>query len=1058
MEQSTQSTPEARYRRGSEWRRWDLHVHTPESALNNGFGEDFDSYAKALFERAIDREIAVIGVTDYFTISGFRRLRELQADEARLPELLGADAAAQACGVLLLPNIELRLRDIIRVGERDSRVNMHVIFAEDVPPEEIEENFLRPLDFTSESAPGTKDEKKALTKANLESLGKRVKEDHEPFRSQSDLQAGMMQAVVSHEQITEVLEGNRTFEKRYLLLLAPDEDLSKVSWDGQGYQSRKVLIQKSHMLFAANPGTREFGLGLRSTSREAFEAEFSSLKPCVHGSDAHRIEDLFVFSDDRQLWIRANPSFNGLAQLLLGPEDRVFIGPEPPAVTRLRNSATKSIDTVAFKRLGDAGPDAEWFSGAVPLNAGLVAVIGKKGSGKSALADAIGLAGNAHNHDEFSFLTEQRFLNPKRKLGQHFEVEVSWRSEERASRRLEESTDPSLPERVKHIPQNYLEKICVEIQESSAPTMFDAELEAVIFSHVPKADRLGYESLQALVDHTTSEKEARIRLLRGKLAEINREYIALRRRGSAESKKTLAAQLEQRKAELVAHERAKPLEVPAPGPQKGVTPEIAQVEAELEKVVARIEELDSQTAEIGKREEALKKKQVAVERLLGRIQNLTETVEAFYQQSVEDVELLELDVKQLVSVKPDTSELERMRGSVASELEQFSDALDRDKGGSPVRERVEASEKAKALRHRLGEPERRRQEYERALATWKRESAEIEGSIEDPKSIKGLEARLDALDEIPAEVEGKRTERDQLMREIFAAKAELLEEYRRLYRTVQRFIDDHGVAQEVDALTFSAVMAIDGLEDGILGMIHQGKKGSFQGEQDGRERLKALIGRHEFTTADGVAAFLDELGENLARDLREGKGPPVELADQLLQAASPEDVYDFLFGLEYLRPRFELLWRGKPLDQLSPGERGTLLLIFYLLIDRNDVPLLIDQPEENLDNETVAELLVPAVRYAKDRRQIILVTHNPNLAVVCDADQVVHASIDKVNGNRITYTAGAIEDPKINRLIVDVLEGTKPAFDMRDAKYEVLDRARAPRGTGAKAGRPDRGA
>jgi hypothetical protein len=68
------------------------------------------------------------------------------------------------------------------------------------------------------------------------------------------------------------------------------------------------------------------------------------------------------------------------------------------------------------------------------------------------------------------------------------------------------------------------------------------------------------------------------------------------------------------------------------------------------------------------------------------------------------------------------------------------------------------------------------------------------------------------------------------------------------------------------------------------------------------------------------------------------------------------------------------------------------------------------------------------------------VTHNPNLAVVCDADQVIHASIEKTEGNRVTYTSGAIQDPTMTRLIVDVLEGTKPAFDIRDAKYEVLDR------------------
>jgi predicted ATPase len=124
------------------------------------------------------------------------------------------------------------------------------------------------------------------------------------------------------------------------------------------------------------------------------------------------------------------------------------------------------------------------------------------------------------------------------------------------------------------------------------------------------------------------------------------------------------------------------------------------------------------------------------------------------------------------------------------------------------------------------------------------------------------------------------------------------------------------------------------------------------------------------------------------------------------------------------------------MDELSPGEKGTLLLIFYLLIDKRDNPLIIDQPEENLDNHTVYDILVPCLREAHNKRQVIIVTHNPNLAIVCDADQIIHCSIDKTQKNRVTYVGGAIENPKINRLTIDVLEGTRPAFDHRDSKYQ----------------------
>jgi predicted ATPase len=105
---------------------------------------------------------------------------------------------------------------------------------------------------------------------------------------------------------------------------------------------------------------------------------------------------------------------------------------------------------------------------------------------------------------------------------------------------------------------------------------------------------------------------------------------------------------------------------------------------------------------------------------------------------------------------------------------------------------------------------------------------------------------------------------------------------------------------------------------------------------------------------------------------------------------------------------------------------------------------VIDQPEENLDNQTVYNILVPSIMEAKNRRQIFLVTHNPNLAVVCDADQVIHASLDKDNGNRISYTTGALENPHINRKVVDVLEGTRPAFDNRERKYHTFDNGVTP--------------
>jgi predicted ATP-dependent endonuclease of OLD family len=107
--------------------------------------------------------------------------------------------------------------------------------------------------------------------------------------------------------------------------------------------------------------------------------------------------------------------------------------------------------------------------------------------------------------------------------------------------------------------------------------------------------------------------------------------------------------------------------------------------------------------------------------------------------------------------------------------------------------------------------------------------------------------------------------------------------------------------------------------------------------------------------------------------------------------------------------------------------------MFYLLVDKSERPLLLDQPEENLDNQTVKALLVPALRDAITRRQVIAVTHSPNLAIVGDADQIVVAQSVAAS---FSYLCGSLASVDIGQRSVDVLEGTREAFDNRRQKYQ----------------------
>ncbi len=71
----------------------------------------------------------------------------------------------------------------------------------------------------------------------------------------------------------------------------------------------------------------------------------------------------------------------------------------------------------------------------------------------------------------------------------------------------------------------------------------------------------------------------------------------------------------------------------------------------------------------------------------------------------------------------------------------------------------------------------------------------------------------------------------------------------------------------------------------------------------------------------------------------------------------------------------------------------------------------------------------------KENRQIIIVTHNPNLAIVCDGDQIIHMNIEKDNKNVVKFYSGTIEDAEINKKIINIPEGTLPAFNNSDSKY-----------------------
>ena len=125
------------------------------------------------------------------------------------------------------------------------------------------------------------------------------------------------------------------------------------------------------------------------------------------------------------------------------------------------------------------------------------------------------------------------------------------------------------------------------------------------------------------------------------------------------------------------------------------------------------------------------------------------------------------------------------------------------------------------------------------------------------------------------------------------------------------------------------------------------------------------------------------------------------------------------------------------LEELSTGQKATAVLLLLLL--ESDAPLIVDQPEDDLDNRFITESVVPIMRQEKRRRQFVFSTHNANIPVLGDAELIVGlvASGETREGNaRIgPQHMGSIDERPVRELVEEILEGGKTAFEMRRLKY-----------------------
>ena len=379
---------------GSIWRKWDLHVHTPSSYYSQ-YPDDWDLFVKELIKSIKKHEIAAIATADYFTIEGYSKLLTYY-DKATSTLSIGAERVE----VCIIPGIELRLNIF---NSHDESINYHVLFDPEICTVDfIKDNFLEKLQITyrGETFPLKERTLIAIGYSIVENKPLKIYDNYsgisEEFKSKylkaaySTVSLSQTDINSSSKAISEAMEFNGRSKKPFLKIIAGKGhgSLKKLKWFEENQQfsraglTRESLTNVTDMVFSNDVDDINFYLGLHSkTSVEEVKQRFGALKACVWGSDCHSLGNMLHPSNGNSndyTWIKADPCFEGLRQVVFEPAERVVIQETVPQL----KFDYLIIDQISFK----SDSSNKFFSlNPIPLNSNLNTIIGGKSSGKSLL-------------------------------------------------------------------------------------------------------------------------------------------------------------------------------------------------------------------------------------------------------------------------------------------------------------------------------------------------------------------------------------------------------------------------------------------------------------------------------------------------------------------------------------------------------------------------------------------------------------------------------------------------------------------------------------------------
>ncbi|CCD30153.1 putative ATPase involved in DNA repair (fragment) [Candidatus Glomeribacter gigasporarum BEG34] len=671
--------------------------------------------------------------------------------------------------------------------------------------------------------------------------------------------------------------------------------------------------------------------------------------------------------------------------------------------------------------------NASWLpSTKITLNPGLVAVIGARGSGKTALADLIAAGGFALS----PHLNDKSFIRRAKDHLDESEVQLEWTGGEKTGNHLAKTDreDWLDTQRVQYLSQQFVDQLC------SAEGLDDAlvgEIERVIFNAHPITDRLNVDSFKELLAarlETSRQKRQRHHqnLIRAS-ADLTEERI------KKDGLKTLEKVRDEKQQAIDRDKAARKSLIGSTVGNKKRTRRLEQVSLVVDKKRQQLEYAKRQHQTLLQLKEDVRYfREQQAPTMLAELQNTHKEVglsptdwKAFKLDYVGNIGLLlEEHIR-----KADTR-VRQLQGSEQAGLAQ--QALDPNvplisqEANLTDQPLLLLERELARLRAAVGINQQNIKRHNTFSDNIAKAEVALDKMRQRVEHIRGADGRIRALCET----------RQTAYAGIFEAIIEEQETLAALYAPIKSRI---GQAEgSLSKLSFSVKrsVALEQWANAGEALLDLRTSGPFKGCGEllriARDKLMPVWATGN---AEAAAAALNKFVETNRETLIKHRPEGSNFRDWARQ------ISDWLYSTDHITVGYGLQYDGVDIERLSPGTRGIVLLLLYLAIDAEDSrPLIIDQPEENLDPQSIFQELVCLFREAKKRRQIIIVTHNANLVVNTDADQVIVATCKPRQPGElpsISYQSGGFENSNIRHAVCSILEGGEQAFRERAKRLRV---------------------